>query len=319
MVGSELVGIPTIDISALRASDAEQRAAIVAELGHACRQSGFFGIVGHGIPQDLIDAVFEGARRFFALPIETKLTVRGDMTATNRGYVPLRGERLNADLPPDCKEAFNIGLEAMQDPLPRDNEAPSPPANLWPPIPAWRDTMLAYFARCSEVGILLHEAFADTLGIDRSFFTPSLESPAAVLRLLYYPGGTGKEADAGAGEHTDYGNITILATDGVGGLEVQDRGGRWIGITGITGGFVCNIGDCLMRWTNDIFVSTPHRVIAPPAERYSVAFFLDPNPVALVETIATPEAGPSRYAPISSGDLIRQRLTPTYAHVARDA
>src|SRR6266702_3144770 len=82
-----------------------------------------------------------------------------------------------------------------------------------------------------------------------------------------------------AGEHTDYGNVTLLATDAVGGLMVRDRNGRWLDAPVVADAFVCNIGDCLMRWTNDVYASTPHKVESPPGRhRYSVAFFLDPNP-----------------------------------------
>jgi isopenicillin N synthase-like dioxygenase len=226
----------------------------------------------------------------------------GDIMATNRGYIPLGGERLSADLPPDQKEAYNIGPEGTQD--------------LWPDLPGWRETLQAYFTACHDLGRALHRALAEILGVPGDFFEASLEHPAAVLRLLHYPMGTGANAEAGAGAHTDYGNITILATDGVAGLQVRDRSGRWIDVAGIEGGFVCNIGDCLMRWTNAVFVSTPHRVVAPPAERYSVAFFLDPDFKAMIEPILTPEAPEPLFAPISAGDYILSKLAPTYAHVA---
>ncbi|MGD0106501.1 MAG: 2OG-Fe(II) oxygenase family protein [Rhodopila sp.] len=121
------------------------------------------------------------------------------------------------------------------------------------------------------------------------------------LRLLHYPPGDG--ADLGAGTHTDYGNLTILATDGVADLQVRRRDGTWVDASHIPGAFVCNIGDCLMRWTNDVYVSTPHRVCQPATERYSVAYFADPNPDALVEVIPAcvpPGAAPS-YPPILAG------------------
>ena len=119
----------------------------------------------------------------------------------------------------------------------------------------------------------------------------------------------------GAGVHTDYGNVTLLATDAVGGLMVQDRSGRWLDAPVISGTFVCNIGDCLMRWSNDVYVSTPHKVVNPGRDRYSVAFFLDPNPdavVACLPTCTSPQR-PAKYAPISGGDFLRSRLEPTYA------
>ena len=301
--------VPIIDISALDSSNPALRTRALTELAVACREVGFFGIVGHGIPRDLIADVFAASRTFFTLPIEAKLALRGDMLATNRGYVPLGGERLSADLPPDQKEAYNVGPEVGRD----EPQAP------WPDLPGWRETLRAYFSACHGLGRRLHCALAQTLGIREEFFEASLENPAAVLRLLHYPGGGVGPSSAGAGEHTDYGNITILATDGVAGLQVQDRTGHWIDMAGVEGGFICNIGDCLMRWSNAVFVSTPHRVVAPAAERYSIAFFLDPDPAAMVEPILTPGAPEPLFLPILAGDYIQSKLAPTYSHLAAGA
>ena len=120
--------------------------------------------------------------------------------------------------------------------------------------------------------------------------------------------------EIGAGEHTDYGNITLLATDDVGGLEVKVRGGDWIAAPPMYGAFIVNIGDCLMRWTNDIYVSTPHRVINRSGrERYSMAFFFDPNPEAKVECI--PSCGTPKYAPTTGADYLRMRLEGSIPHI----
>ena len=133
----------------------------------------------------------------------------------------------------------------------------------------------------------------------------------ATLRLLNYPAGDATAA-IGAGAHTDYGSLTLLMTDGVGGLQVRPRGSdEWIDAPKVDGALIVNIGDCLMRWTNDVYVSTPHRVVAPPAARRSIAFFLDPNPDARIE--ALPGTGEPRYEPIAASDYLASRLAATYA------
>jgi isopenicillin N synthase-like dioxygenase len=136
--------------------------------------------------------------------------------------------------------------------------------------------------------------------------------------MLHYPAGQASQpGEVGAGTHTDYGNLTILATDGVAGLQVQRRDGVWLDAPHIDGTFVCNIGDCLMRWTNDIYISTPHRVLRPQTERYSVAFFGDPNPDAKVEVIPSclaPGETP-RYAPTTGAAYLRSRLDANYEHL----
>ena len=143
--------------------------------------------------------------------------------AGNRGYVPMQGEALDPTRPPDLKEAFNIGLD-----LPADDPELAAGAlfradHVWPDLPGFRATMLDYFAACHRLGILLHRAFALDLGLTPGFFDDKLDRPMAVLRLLHYPPAP-KQAERGqlgAGEHTDYGCVTLLATDGVGGLQVR--------------------------------------------------------------------------------------------------
>jgi isopenicillin N synthase-like dioxygenase len=175
--------------------------------------------------------------------------------------------------------------------------------------------MLAYFDACAALGLRIHRAFARDLGLPLGFFDDKFDRPMATLRLLRYPAAPNQsDADVGAGVHTDYGNITLLATDDVGGLQARRRDGRWIDAPPLTGAFVVNIGDCLMRWTNDIYVSTPHRVInTSPRERYSIAFFFDPNPDAEVAAIPSYlTEGAPKYPPILAADYLKQRLDATY-------
>ena len=309
--------IPIIDVSPLRSDDPAQRTACATALGRICRDTGFFYAVGHGIPLSVASGIFDAARTFFALPTEQKQEVSYARSAHNRGYIGLGQERLDAATPPDQKEAFNIGLELAPDDAELLAGKPFRGANLWPDLPGWREQALAYYEACTRLTIEIHRGFALDLGLEEEFFTPRLERPMTTLRLLHYPPGEGGEGNSlGAGTHTDYGNLTILATDGVAGLQVRRRDSIWIDAPHVPGAFVCNIGDCLMRWTNDVYVSTPHRVRQPATERYSVAYFADPNPDALVEVLpvcVAPGAAPL-YPPISAAAYLRSRLDPTYEH-----
>jgi isopenicillin N synthase-like dioxygenase len=307
--------IPVIDVSGL-SGDEGASAHVAKEIGAACRDVGFFYVVGHPVPPDLSADVFATAATFFALPEAKKRAVLYT-AAGNRGYVPMKGEALDPTRPADLKEAFNIGLELPPDDPDLLAGRGFRAANLWPDLPGFRDTMLAYFDACHALGRLLHRAFAIDLGLAPDFFEAKLDRPMAVLRLLHYPPAPERAelGQLGAGEHTDYGCVTLLATDGVGGLEVRTRSGDWLAAPHVHGAFVCNIGDCLMRWTNDIYVSTPHRVVSPAGrERFSVAFFLDPNPeadIACLPGCATPER-PARYRPIRGDAFLMTRLSPTY-------
>jgi isopenicillin N synthase-like dioxygenase len=167
-----------------------------------------------------------------------------------------------------------------------------------------------------DLSRVMHRGFALDLGIEEDFFTPLTDRPMATLRMLRYPSrdpAAPPEA-LGAGTHTDYGNITLLATDGVAGLEVRRRDGTWIEAPSVPNALVVNIGDLLMRWTNDIYVSTPHRVRQPELRRHSLAFFVDPNPdanVAVLPACLAPGQSP-KYPPVTGAEYLRQRLDATY-------
>jgi isopenicillin N synthase-like dioxygenase len=309
--------IPVIDIAPLIDGSPEQARDVAKALGTACREVGFFYISGHGVPAELMKRVFDTSAAFFTGPAAVRDAVSFDGPGSNRGYIRLGGETLDPGKPPDVKEAFNIGLELAPDDPELVAGAAFRAANHWPDMPGFRDTMLDYFNRVWRVGCDLHRGFALDLGLDPDFFESKLDRPIATLRLLHYPPSEKplSGGQLGAGVHTDYGNVTLLATDAVGGLMVQDRSGRWLDAPVIPGTFVCNIGDCLMRWSNDVYVSTPHKVVNPGRDRYSVAFFLDPNPDAVVACLPTCTSAerPAKYAPISGADFLRSRLEPTYA------
>ncbi len=306
--------IPVIDVSGLRSPVRSDREVVATLLHDACRNTGFFYASGHGVPQALIDWTFDTSQRYFAQPAEVKQAHSLKRSPIGAGYGEIGSEQLDPDIPPDFNESFNIALD-----LPADHPEilagmPGRGVNVWPDVPGFRSAMLDHFEACLELGRLIHRGFCLDLGLAEDFFEDKLSAPMAVLRLLHYPASRGRTAprQVGAGEHTDYGNLTLLATNGVAGLQLRRRDGVWIDAPSIPGAFICNIGDCLMRWTNDIYVSTPHRVLPPEHERYSIAFFLDPNPDVVVETISG--FGAAKYPPISVASYMAERFDATYPH-----
>jgi isopenicillin N synthase-like dioxygenase len=311
--------IPVIDVSRLNSGDVRGWRQIAAEIGVACRGIGFFYITNHGVSEKLIKDAFQKSAELFALHAGQKDAMSMLRSRHNRGYVGFSAEALDPSKPPDLKEAFNIGLDLdANDPEVLANK-PFRGVNVWPELLGFRETMLAYFDAVWRADRNLHRAFAIDLQLPPNFFEDKLDRPMATLRVLHYPPmpNTIAQGQLGAGEHTDYGNVTLLATNGAGGLEVRTRAGDWLAAPVIPGAFVCNIGDCLMRWTNGVYVSTPHRVVNRKGlERYSIAFFLDPNPeadVSCLPSCVSPER-PSVYPPIRADDFLRSRLDPTYAH-----
>jgi len=316
--------LPVIDLAPLVGGTGRGLQKVAGELGRAAREIGFFYVKNHGVDQALIDRTFEAAHRFFDQPLDEKMKLTKDFFKTNRGYVPMEGESLDPSKPSDLKEAFNIGLDLAADDPRILNGDPFRAVNLWPDLPGWRQTVLAYFNSVWALGRQMHKAIAVDLGEPGEYFEDKLDAPLATLRLLHYPPqpGHAKSGQIGAGTHTDYGNITILLPDKVGGLEVRRRDGVWLKAPTIEGAFVCNIGDCLMRWTNDTYVSTPHRVVNESGlERYSIAFFLDPNPDAEVACLTgCVRAGEApKYAPVSGADYLKSRLDASYEPVKAGA
>jgi isopenicillin N synthase-like dioxygenase len=308
--------IPTIDLTGLGTSPESDRR-IARDIGAAARGVGFFCVTGHGVPDALASSMFGAMRAFFALPAAEKQALSIRHSPHNRGYVGLSEEALDPTKGADFKEAFNIGLD-----LPANH--PDVLAgkafrgvNLWPRDIAFRDTALAYFNSVWDLGVRLHRPIARDLGLPPEWFDTALDAPLATLRLLRYPPAVTGGEQSGAGEHTDYGNITLLMTDDAGGLEVKTRDGRWLPVPQIAGAFIINIGDCLMRWTNDVYASTPHRVThRSPRERLSLAFFLDPNPDAVIAALptCTSSDNPARYPATTGAAYLKERLDATYAH-----
>lgn len=298
--------IPMLDWR--RFASGRDRDGFVADLGHACRDTGFFLLSGHGVPDALITSVFRQADAFFDLPELNKRRLDIRRNPHNRGWAAEGAEALDEKSGVmDRKEAFNVGLDlTADDPRVRAGE-PFRGVNIWPDLPGFRQAMLAYYDAALSLGVALHAAFEADLGLPKGFFAPHFSAPMATLRALRYPPA---RDGIGAGSHTDYGSVTLLMTDGVAGLQVKPREGGWIDVPHVPGTFVVNIGDCLMRWTNDIYVSTPHRVLPPDRPRRSIAFFLDPNPDSVIA--ALPGTGAAKYPPVRGADYLRGRLDATY-------
>ncbi|MEP3046643.1 MAG: 2-oxoglutarate and iron-dependent oxygenase domain-containing protein [Roseibium sp.] len=316
------VDLPIIDLAPLICGEPDGITKVAADIGRAAREIGFFYVKNHGIAPTVISNTFHATHKLFAQPLDAKMVLTKDFFKTNRGYLPMKGENLDPTQPSDLKEAFNIGLDLQPDDPRILSGEPFRAVNQWPDIPDWKQTVLTYFNAVCDLGRLMHEAIAVDLGEDRTYFEDKLNAPMATLRLLHYPPqpGNADVGQIGAGTHTDYGNITILLPDDVGGLEVRRRDGIWMKAPTIEGAFICNIGDCLMRWTNDVYVSTPHRVVnSSGRERYSIAFFLDPNPDAQVASIpgCTDKNSPAKYDPISGADYLKSKLDASYEPVKR--
>ena len=270
--------IPVIDMAGLNGNEAE-KAGVAREIRAACTGSGFFYITGHGLAAVQFERLLEQSRAFFALPLAQKDALAMAKWNCNRGYEPLRGQRLEADAPPDLKEGFQIGVELPAGHPALSYDTSNHGANHWPSdLPEFRRVMEAYLGQMLRVSNLLMRGLALSLDLEEDYFDSFGEAPIATLRLLHYPPQPPNPApnEKGCGAHTDWGAITLLLQDASGGLEVQTADGKWIPAPPIPGTLVINIGDLFARWTNNLYHSTMHRVINRSGrDRYSVPFFFD--------------------------------------------
>jgi isopenicillin N synthase-like dioxygenase len=318
MTSNDPAEIPTISLAGLRSGRRADLERIGSEIGRAARGLGFFSVTDHGIDHALIDAVYGGARAFFALPQAEKDALSVVNSTAYRGYVKIGEETLDPTKAPDVKECFNAGRDLAADDPDVLAGTPYHAVNQWPDLPGFRPTLVAFHAAALDLIRHLQRAIAIDLGVEEHFFDAHFTDAIGIMRLLHYPPhpGTFDGGTYGAGAHTDYGNVTLLAQDETGGLEVQRRDGTWVAVPPQPGTFVCNIGDCLMRWTNDIYSSNAHRVVNRSGrERYSIAYFGDPNQDALIACLPAC-LGPGdtpKYPPITYADYLRSRYEATYA------
>jgi isopenicillin N synthase-like dioxygenase len=316
---SSAPAIPILDARALHSGDRAAFIKLARAIGVASRDIGFFALADHGVPAVQIDGAFAAAAAFFGSPLAAKEALAMERSAAYRGYSRLGAERLDPARPGDAKESFNIGPELPDDDPDIVAGTPFFGLNQWPPLSGFRAAMTAYYDAMNGLAIALQRAIAVDLELaDEDYFVRRFDRPLATLRLLRYPPHPGAFDDTlyGAAPHTDYGVLSLLAQDDAGGLEVRTRDGTWIVVPPTPGTLICNIGDALMRWSNDVYVSTPHRVVnREQRDRYSIVFFADPNPDALIECLPSCAAAdrPARYPPIDYAAYQRERYDATYA------
>jgi isopenicillin N synthase-like dioxygenase len=324
--------IPVIDLSGAFSASTGDRDAVAGAIHRACRETGFFYVANHRVPQALVDAQFAWARRFFDLPPEEKLAVDMKRSPTTAGYEPIGGQWLdsqdvNAEVaPPDLKESFYCGMELPDDHPWAVRRLRGFGHNQWPTkLPGFREQMLAYRVAVSALGDLILSLLALSLELPFDWFAPYFDMPVGTLRIIKYPP---QPADAaanqiGAGAHTDWGGITILAQDDVGGLEVRNGAGDWIEAVPLSGMFVINLGDLMARWTNGIYNSNLHRVKnnRSGCDRYSVPYFYGPRPDAVIEPMpgCVNDEHPRRFPACTASEHLNEMFRRSYGYTPATA
>ncbi|EKM59742.1 uncharacterized protein PHACADRAFT_158152 [Phanerochaete carnosa HHB-10118-sp] len=323
--------IPLIDFSRyLKANSSSEKRKAAEEIVSGFKEVGFIYLDKHGIPDATVKNAFAKSAEFFRLPVDTKDKLKWVDPRSNRGYVAIGRERVTQSSDPDeiaklraqapdFKESMEIGRdwdETWKNQWPEESDAPR-----------FKQTMLDFYQTCHDLHVHVMRAIALGLKLEETFFDKMIDQQCHNLRLLSYPPVRDdilrKEGQARAGAHSDYGTLTLLFQDSVGGLEVQNPHTKeFQPAPPIPGSIVINAGDLLARWSNDVLRSTLHRVVAPPAQkvsnteaitpqRQSIAFFCNPNFDAVISCL--PNCGKeAKYAPVTTEQYIVGRLSATY-------
>lgn len=274
-----LTSLPILDLSALDAGP-DEAAAFHAELRRVTHEVGFFYLVGHGIPQPLIDEVLDVSRRFFDLPVEQKLAIENVHSPQFRGYTRVGGELTHGDV--DWREQIDIGPEravvAPVDGAPEYWRLEGP--NLWPAeLPEFRSAFEKWDAELNAVALRLLRTWAVALGAPEDVFDPAFgDHPFPLTKVVRYPGESDGSPKQGVGSHRDGGVLTLLLIEpGKDGLQVEHEG-EWIEAPALPGAFVVNIGEMLELATDGYLKATLHRVQSPliGTDRISIPFFFNP-------------------------------------------
>ncbi|KAG6189872.1 hypothetical protein E4U36_004227 [Claviceps purpurea] len=330
-VANQDLVIPLIDFSNFINGGPLERQSTAQEILHGFQTAGFIYLKNHPIPAHVLQRIFIRSATFFALDDETKLRLQWTTPEANRGYSSPGREKASqlVDVSevskirtqaPDLKESLEIG---------RDTRPEFP--NHWPDegdnvsLRGFRKDMVDFFRTCQALHVDVMRAIALGMGLEQDFFDQFINASDNNLRLLHYPGVKAKvfklnPGQTRAGEHSDYGSITLLFQDSQGGLQVKSPTGDFVDATPIEGTIVVNAGDLLARWSNDTIRSTIHRVVEPPSQddehpaRYSIAYFCNANLDSFIETLPGTYATEQdkKYKGVKSGEYIVQRLRTTY-------
>lgn len=302
--------IPVIDFSVYDENDKYSLRFLADQIDSVMSDIGFMSVTNIGIDWTLVEEIFGQSKRFFESPVEFKKRSAYLSAEENFGYQAILEENLDPSQPADIKESFS-----MRNIL---NIAPG----RWPDE-AYRNCAVRFYGASLQAAYRMQRVLATALDQERDFFVKYHNGENITLRLLHYPAWDPRKVASGqlgAGAHTDYGLITLLFQDSVGGLQVQTKEGEWIGVDYVPRAIVINCGDLLELWTNGRYRSTPHRVLPKVGgqERYSMAMFVDPDtetPVKVLDSCIT-ASKPAKFPPLTAGEHILQKIKAS--HKGRD-
>lgn len=300
--------VPELSFNAYTNGSPQDKTKFIKDLFEGLKYYGFIILKDHPVSTDLLDLAYKKSEELFKLPIEQKQKYNvGD----NRGYTPFGVEHAKDSKAPDLKEFWHVGRELGPD----SQLINSYPKNVWPnEVQGFKNIFLDLFQKLDLVGETLLEALTFSLDVPNDYFKKLDHEGSSILRLLHYPP-VSKDMDPNcvrAAAHEDINLITILVAASTSGLELLDRDGTWLPVETEKNNLIVDAGDMLARITNDKIPSTTHRVVNPKdgqnVSRYSMPYFIHPNPNSMLECIPSCVGSGEKYPPIKSHDFLMQRL-----------
>tara|TARA_Y100001968_G_scaffold170463_1_gene155965 strand:- start:744 stop:1709 length:966 start_codon:yes stop_codon:yes gene_type:complete len=305
--------VPVIDIKKINA--ASDKIEIAKKLYKASTDLGFIYIKNHDISENLISDLRADGLNFFRSSKDDKSKVL--ITKKHRGWLGFGGAKMGDKAKPDLKESFIWGYQYDDGSLPDDHQLRG--VNKWPEfLPSLQQNAMSYFHQINELAKNLLTCFALGLNLEENFFIRNCNAPLSRASLVYYPDQPKEmgEMQFGVSEHTDFGLLTILCQDSVGGLQIKGLDGQWFHAPPIEGTLIVNVADLLSRWTGGIYKSTPHRVVnSSGQERLSIVLAFDPDPETLINPGEIPEIENNiNEDPITCGDYLIWRFNRAFSY-----
>ena len=309
--------IPILDLGPYLAGEDGALERLADELRYAQENVGFLFIVNHGVPRDLIKRAHANLVRFFDLPDDVKRAMPNYVPPKSTIYV---SSTVNENTKPDLNEMLRIVRERPADhPGVKANLKPYFGPNQWPDetlLPGWKAEMLEYYDAMEGLGQKLLPLYARALDLPADYFDGMFDDPLWTTRNQHYPAVESEDNQFGIAPHRDHGFITLLPVTDTPGLQIQTQSGRWLPANTIEGAIIINTGEFLNRWTNGRFMATPHRVIPPKKDRYSLAFFFNPDLDDIIVPVESccPDEHPCKYEPLRYGDFFADYLAGAYSN-----
>ncbi len=297
------MNIPVIDFAPFTEGSSNALNRLAYDVDAALTTYGFIAVRNIGIENALLDKTFRSLEHFFAQPMDSKRPFAYTDPKANFGYQAPLSESLQPGQPADIKEAFTM----------RDLMRHYQNASDWP-SKAFRENARDFFYACMQAAFRMLRVFATALDMPADFFIRMHSGENITMRYLHYPqrGFSVDPAQMGAGAHTDYGALTLLFQDSVGGLQLRQENGDWMDVPPISGAVNINTGDLMTHWSNGRYPSTEHRVLPRigHGDRHSIAFFTDPDSETRVECLPScvNEENPARFPPTTAGEHIQAKI-----------